>query len=692
MAKKPIKEKGDTVVQKWTRQFAAYDRAFKEWEARSERIIKRYRDENRQKGKDNSAAKFNVLWSNIQTLKPAVFSKIPKADVSRRFRDNDAVGRVASLLMERALEFEIDHYPDFRNTMDAVVLDRFLPGRGTAWARYEPHIRGIAQKQPTDGDQITEDVDSPNEELDYECAPVDYVAWRDFGHTIARTWDEVTAVWRCVYLGREALIERFGEETGKKIPLDCVPDELKKQEMSGEQGELYQAAVYEVWDKKTLKAIWISKSMPEPLDEKDDPLGLEGFFPCPKPLYSTMTNESLIPVPDFSLYQDQAKELDTLADRIQGLINALQVKGVYDSSIPALARLFTEGDNGTLIPVNNWQAFVEKNGLAGAIDIVDLKPIVEALRVAFESVQAVLQQIYDLTGLADIIRGQSDPNETLGAQKIKSQYASLRLRAMQRDVAQFASSLLQLKAQIICGNFAPETILKMAAAQEMNPADEELIPQAMALLIGPERMADPVEGGPGDNPMRSFRIEVNSDTMVELDEEEEKTKRMEFLSAMGAFMEKAMPMAEASEELRPLILELWKFAVVSFKVGKSIEGAFDQAIDAMKKAAAQPKPPKQDPEMARVQADAQAQQQRAQADMQIQTQKLQSEEMLAKMKMQMESQAEQQKMQLEARMQQQEATFMQAFEKWKAELNAMTQVKVAEIKAENMPEPKASVQ
>lgn len=680
-----VEGKKTSEVQHWKGIFAAYDRKFSTWESRVERILKRYRDENRDKSKDGGAAKFNILWSNVQTLLPAVYSRMPKADVSRRFRDSDPVGRVAGLILERACQYEIEHYPYFRNAMRQAVLDRFLGGRGTAWARYEPHITAKAQSLPTDGDQVTEDVDEPQEELDYECAPTDYVPWRDFGHNVCRTWEEVTCVWRKVYMTRQACVERFGEDLGNKIPLDAVPEELKKEQLGGGDGsDVSRALVYEVWDKQTLKAYWVSPSMPELLDVKDDPLQLEGFFPCPRPLYATMTNESLEPVPDFSLYQDQAKELDTLADRIQGLINALQVKGVYDSSVGELTRLFTEGDNTNLIPVKNWMPFAEKGGLAGALDFVDLKPIYEALRAAYDSVQQVLQQIYDLTGISDIIRGQSNANETATAQRIKGQYASLRLKSMQQDVALFASHLIQMQAQIICGKYQPETILKMAAVEEMLPVDQALVPQAIELLIGPERAQDPVNGKQGKNPMRSFRIEVNSDTMVQIDEEEEKTKRMEFLAAIGAFMEKAMPMAQASVEMRPLILQLMKFTVTSFKVGKTVEGAFDATIEKFEQQAKQPQPPKADPEMERVKADAAIQQQRAQSDMQIQQQKIQSDMMLERMKMQMEQQSEQQRMQLEASMKQQEMNFMQLFEKWKAELQANTQVKVASINAAAM--------
>ena len=665
---------GQTAVQKWTGVIASYDREFKKWDARVDKILKRYRDESRPTSREGTA-KFNVLWSNVNTLVPAVFAKIPKPDVSRLFRDSDPVGRVAALILERGLEYETEHYPDYYATMRQCVYDRFLGGRGTSWVRYEPHIKAEQKAEPTDGVQVTDDVDEPEETLDYECVPTDYVHWKDFGHTVARTWEEVPQVWRWVYMRMPAKIERFGEELAKKIPTDAPPKEGKnRNEMGADAPPEDGSFVCELWDKDTKKAVWFSKSYPELLDEKDDPLGLEGFFPCPKPLYSTLTNETLVPVPDFTQYQDQARELDTLCDRIDGLIQALQVRGVYDNAIPELARIFTEGQNGNLIPVKNWAAFAEKNGLAGAIDIVDLKPIYEALKAAYEAMAQVLNQIYDLTGLSDIIRGQSDPNATATAEKIKGQYASLRLKFLQFDVAKFASELLQLKAQVICGQFSPEQIMRIGGVEQLSEADKALVPSAMELLIGPERMANP-DAKQGPNPLRNFRIEVNADTMVQMDEEEEKAKRIEFITAQGVFMEKALPMVQASPQVAPLVAALWKFSVGAFKIGKTLEGEFDAVIDKAKQLAVQPQQPKQDPDMARVQMDGQIQQQRLQSEQQNNAAKLQTEQQAESMKMQAEERESARDMELEKMKLQ--------FEQWKVELQEQTKIEIARINAQS---------
>jgi len=666
-----MKDTLNKTYEDWYNTIAQYDKSFREWEARVPRIIKRYRDDSRTRNNPN--ARFNILWSNVQVIKPAIFARLPRPDVSRRFRDNDPIGRVASMMLERALEYEVEHYHDYRSAMDNAVLDRLLGGRGTAWVRYEPHIvaeqndlnTGLAGQDVGNGVQITEDADEAEtqdaellesqERIEYECAPVDYVHWRDFGHTVGRTWEEVTAVWRKVYMSRQALIDRFGEEVGGKIPLDTKPDTDRwatKQMVA----EHYQACIYEIWDKEQGKVFWISKSMGEILDEKDDPLQLEGFFPCPKPMYATLTTDSLEPVPDFVLYQDQAKQLDTLADRIDGLVNALKVRGVYDASEPSLARLFSEGENNTLIPVKNWAAFAEKQGMKGAIDLVDITPIAQALTMAYQAMEQIKGQIYEIMGIADIQRGQTDPNETLGAQIIKSNNAAGRLKNMQHAVVDFATELLSIKAQIICKHFTDDTIVKISGAMQLSPQDQALVPQALQLLK--------------DEPAKNFRIEVTSDSMIYQDEQQEKANRIEFLGALSQFMNNALPIATNAPELTPLLMEMLKFGVTAFKAGKGMEGLIDETADQFRNQAkameGQPKPPPV--EIQKLQMQMQAKQAEMQAQAQLEIQKLQAQTEAEKAKQEYQAQENQLKFQLEDDRNKREIEMEAQLAKMKAEM------------------------
>ena len=625
----------------WYKRIAGYERSFKKWEGRSERIVKRYRDDSRQQNNPN--ARFNILFSNVQTVTPAIFARLPRPDVSRRFRDNDPVGRVASMMLERALDYELEHYTDYKSSMDSAVFDRLMGGRGTAWVRYEPHI--VAEQTPTksmpeDGYQVSEDIDETDEtkeglegesqeRIEYECSPIDYVHWKDFLHSPARTWEEVTWVGRKVYMNRPALVERFGEELGYQIPLDTVPQDTKTYAKQQEMAD--QALIYELWDKETGRVLWISKSMGKILDEREDPLQLETFFPCPKPLYSNLTTENLEPIPDFTMYQDQARELDTLADRIDGLIQALKVRGVYDASASELQRLFSEGENNALIPVKNWAAFAEKQGMKGALDLIDLQPFAQALMMAYQAMEQVKNQIYEIMGIADIQRGQTDPNETLGAQIIKSNNAQGRLKTMQHNVVNFATALLCLRAQIICNHYSDETILKISGVEQLSEQDKQLVPQALELLK--------------NEAAKNFRIEVTSDSMIYQDEQQEKQDRVAFLQAVSQYMATATQLGTNVPQLIPALMEMLKFGVTAFKAGKQLEGILDETADQFREIANQPKPPT--PEQQKLQGQMQLEQFKIQAQAQLEQQKMQANIEMERAKQEYQSQETQLRTQLE---------------------------------------------
>ena len=679
-------EAPESTVEKYLKVISQYDNEFKKWEGRTVKILKRYRDDTRSQT-NNESARFNILWSNVQTLKPAVYARMPKADVSRRFGDDDPVGRVGSLLIERCLDYEIEHYTDFRSSMSNCVEDRFLGGRGIAWVRYEPHI--VAQDEPQDGLQITEDLEPPEvaegspqgpmdqtagaeaepaERIAYECCPADYVYWKDFGHTPARTWEEVGQVWRWVYMTQDALKARFPDKW-KTIPLDNAPEPLVRSGNPNKGAD--KAKICEMWDKETGKVIWLSKGLPDVIEEVEGPLELENFFPCPKPLYATTTSDSLVPVPDFVLYQDQANELDILSDRIDGLVKALKVRGVYDASQPALQRLLTEGDNNALIPVDKWGAFSEKNGLKGSIDIMPLNDFASCLLQCYQARADIKSQVYEITGISDIIRGASVASETATAQEIKGQYAGLRLKAMQETVALFASDLLRLKAQIICTKYQPETILAYAAADQLSDADKALVPQALALIK--------------NDPLKTFRIEVMADSLVQLDEAQNKKDRMEFANAWANFLREAVPAGQQVPEMVPSIIAMGKFIVGGFKQARAIEGTLDQALEALKQKAANAaqQPPQPNPEVlkeqARAQSDAQLTQMEGQMAAQVEQIRAQSAAQVESIRAQSEAAARQHEAQVELMRTQME----QRFDAWEATLKSQTAIQVANIGAES---------
>jgi hypothetical protein len=633
--------------------------------------------------------KFNILWSNIQVLFPALYGRQAKPEVSRRYMDQDPVGRLASTMLERVMEYETTQFGDFDAAMSGAVQDRLLPGRGTAWIRYEPvivndrpEVEGVEQ----DESQVYNTIEDPTERIDAAHSPIDYVYWSDFLHSPARTWDEVWWVARAVYMTKEEGVERFGDVFNNVSLTSSNTDMDGKNPLTAKMTYDKKAMVYEIWNKRTAKVCWIAKGYPQALDERDDPLELEEFFPCPKPLMATTTTGTMIPVPDYCEYEDQAQELDNLTQRIYLLTKACKAVGVFNAEFKELARMFSEGVDNKLFPVTGWAAMSEKGGLKGAIDMMDTSQIIVTLRELYAAREQVKQSIYEIMGISDILRGSSKAQETLGAQQLKANFGSLRLKSSQGDVARFATDIFKLKAQIICKFYPPELIVQMSGVMNTpDGQDPQMLQAALEML--------------SNSTIRDFHIAVEADSLAQIDEQAEKQGAQEAIQAIGLFLREAIPMISQAPETLPMASEMLLFLVRRFRAGRGLESAVERAMKALQDKAdqaaqQQPSPP---PEMLQMQAEQQAEQMRMQAQAQSEQMKMQADAQLAQAQAQLDMQMHQAKVQAEMQLAQMKADFetvkqnnelqikaremagKEEYERWKAELDAATKIMVARI-------------
>jgi hypothetical protein len=373
---------------------------------------------------------------------------------------------------------------------------------------------------------------------------------------------------------------------------------------------------------------------------------LTSFYPCPKPYFATTSTGTLIPVADFLLYQDQADEIDELTGRIKHLTKALKVMGIYAADEPAIERLMKEGNDGVLVPVKNWAAFVEKGGLQGAVQFMPLGDVASALQQLYQARESCKQIIYETTGLSDIMRGASVASETATAQQIKSQYASLRLGNMKDGLYRFAREILRMKSEIICSKYQPQTLIEVSGI--MNTPDAQFAQQAIELLK--------------NEPARVFNVDIQTDTLVELDKQTEKANRMEFLQAVSSFIKDGIGAVKEDPAIAPLVGELLLYGVRGFKAGRELEGVLEQFVDQAAKKAQEPQGPTKDEQ--RTQAEAQI----AQMKMQAQQQSEQATMQLEQVKLQASNQLEQAKLE---------------FDKWKTQLDNDTKIAIAQIQAQN---------
>lgn len=654
--------------QYWHAQLEQAQKVFQKWEERGKKVVKRYRDE--RDAIESQRKKFNILWSNVQVLTPSMYGRAAKPEVSRRYMDQDKAARLASTMLERAIEYEVEQFPDFDATMKGVVEDRLLPGRGVAWIRYAPNIvtdepqASPEQEVAEEGAQITPNTEeAPGERVDSAHSPVDYVYWMDFLHSPARTWEEVWWCSRWVYMTKEEGVERFGD-VFKNVPIESEePIKEWSDNAAKKASRDKKAKVAEIWDKRSGNVCWVAKGYPQALDERPDPLQLEGFFPCPRPLFATTTTGSLIPIPDYCEYEDQAAELDSITNRISMLVKACKAVGVFNGEFKELQRLLNEGVDNKLFPVTAWAAMAEKGGLKGAVDMLNIDTVIQALRELYPARESVKQTIYETMGLSDILRGSSNAQETLGAQQLKANFGSLRLKCSQQDVARFATDIFRLKAQLICKFYPPEVIVDMSDILNTDDGkDMALVAQAVQLLK--------------NSKVRDFHISVNADTLAQIDEQAEKQAAVEITGAIGSFFKEALPVVQEAPEMLPLVSEMLLFTIRRARAGRSLEAAVEKSMAALQQKLANPQP-KPDPEMARVQADQAIQQARASADAQNQQAKLAFEQQ----KTQIEAAAKEREMQMEAGFRMQQAQTDARLEWMEAQLKARTAIEVAEVSA-----------
>ena len=646
----PADKPGDlgTPVARWDAELRAYERAAEAWHNQSKRAVERYGLRSGPHGAaregEDAEPQLNILWSNIQTILPSLFSRTPVPVVARRHDDDDPVGRLAAQMLERAVITDMEE-DDIESVFSRVVLDALLVGRGAPWVRYDADIRSTETPLTIDeAGLLIDPAGAPvrfadavmrgdrhvvrRDEVAAERAPVDYVYWRDFYHKPAKSWEELQRdgwIARRVNMTRDQGIARFGAAF-RDVPLSGKPDGTPQETDDRTAPAAELAEVFEIWDAAAREVLWLCRGYKEDLlDRRPDPLGLRQFFPCPRPAYGTLLNDSLIPVPDYLQYEGLAVELDDITERIAVLTRALKVRGVYDASMENLAALLSDSaDDNKMYPVANIAALIGKGAttsLQGVVQFLPIDMIAAVLGGLYDARQRVKNEMYEISGIADIIRGQVDPREKLGQSRIKGQFATLRLDMRKREIERVAREVVALKAEIIAEQFDPATIRAVSGFDFMPEIAQRMkTPQGQAQAA---MMFEAAHELIRNDKMRGFRIDIETDSTVAIDEQQAKESRIEFLGAVGPFLERAVQTAQQVPALAPLMGEMLLFVIRGFRAGRPLEAAFAQAIEQMKQAAVQPpqqpqqpqQPPQPDPAAAAAQIALQAKQRSAAIDL-----------------------------------------------------------------------------
>jgi len=575
-SKKDLGDDPAAIATRWHRELELSSRHEARWRKSADKVIELYRDD-KSGDEDKASYRFNILFANTETIQGAVFAKMPNPDVRRRFLDRDPLGRAVAQVLQRALSYTNDAYGT-EACLQAAVQDMVLPGRGVAIVEYKPTLNKT-RSEASEGDDGAQKADDGSfyletEELVDEQVCERYIEWDLFRFSPAKQWSKVRWIAYGELLTRDELVDQFGD-LGQKVTLNVLPKGMAD---TDENQIFKRALVWTIWNKPDRTVYAIAEGFKEsPLKTTPDPLNLEQFFPCPKPLYMIETTNSLVPRPHYAIYQEHAIELDSINERIGVLRDALRRRGVYDSTFKELANLAHAGDND-FIGVEDFARLVEKGGLERVFMELDVSKLAAILLQLYEAADRKKQDIYEIIGISDIMRGATKANETLGAQQLKSQYGTIRIGTGQRRVQTFIRDLMRLKAEIIAEHFAVPSLAQMSGVElPMNSLEK----QGGTKKDGsPWPMTTPtwedVKAVLSSDKLRGYKIDIETDATLIPDAAEEQRNRIELLTATTSFLEKSMPAVQAGMMPQKIATEMLMFGVRSFKVGPQLEEVLDE--------------------------------------------------------------------------------------------------------------------
>lgn len=650
----------------WLAMIEDAEKAFDDYQAKADNIDKLYSDLG-QLASSSRDREFHLFWANVQVLGPSIYARPPVPVVVPKFKDRRPLYRVASEMLERTAIVAFD-----LTGIDEVMLlmrdDLSIVGRGAAWVRYETKEESGKQS---------------------ERVCIEHLDRKDFLHDPARKWSEVSWVARRGWMTKDEVKERFDLSDEKATEFAYVVRREDKERGAADSEE--KVGIWEIWSKTENKVVWVTEGHEDVLEEGEPHLKLEGFFPCPKPAYATVQRRSLVPVPDMVYYKDQLEEINELTGRIHALASALKVRGFYPAGVSEVgdaieAAIKSADDRQVLVPVSNWAAF----GATGGDPIIwlPIEMIANVVTGLVELRRQIIEDVYQIMGLSDIMRGSTEASETLGAQQLKSQYGSVRIRDKQNELIRVARDMVRIATEIAAEEFGKETLLDMSQMELPTDADiakqvKELEDQAKAVNVKmAEIQSDPnsmqqAQQNPEEaqqmfqqaqqqlqqlgeqvaklqeqptvekvieflrsNKLRPFVLDIETDSTIAPDEQAEKQSRTEFMQVFTQASQGLMFIAQAGPAGAALAGEMLKFTLAPYRAGRELEGKVDEFVDGMAQQAAQPQP---NPEAEAMQAQAQIEQQKLemeQAKMQADMQAQQADAQARAQEMQLKAQIE----------------------------------------------------
>lgn len=592
---------------------------------------------------DEVTRRLNCWWYLIETVLPAYFSSAPKVEINLRKRAGGTIYQIVSTGLERSTQYAMDSCFDFSDVAYNAAKTWALIGQAALWPSYEAEFEDREEEfelretedglATLDGEIIKEDEFSEilEDEMGIrgiktieakkdEKAILDLIPYPDYLESDARQESEKTWIAKRAYMSREQVEKVFGSDMGKKLSFDSYPEKSAKN--SYRERNIYdgKAELWEIHCAESEKMYWLQAKGEKSILESGEPaLKFEGFYPSVTIKAST-DPESIIPVSDYTHAKDQILEVERLTTRIHATTLAIRSNAAYDATLGKEIEDILKGDL-RMIPVKSWPAYKSRGGLQAGMEFLQVEQYIHALGVLVESRETALQKLYEIAKCGELLRGTSDPRKTATANRLENQWSSLQLIVRQNQFAKFIGDGISKLTAVIAQQFSPQKLFDTGDV-------EELIKLGLPQGADPQQAFQQTEAVKAqyleicrNNIERTYRIEVSSDSMVALNEAQEREDGVALMQSAGGFFDQMKGLIEQYPPLAPFSMELFKNVIRRYRGGKELEPLFVSALGQVaqiaeqKTAQAAQQPP--DPKMQEIQGRLQIADMEAQAKMRL---------------------------------------------------------------------------
>jgi hypothetical protein len=539
-----------------------------------------------EKAYHNTDMNYNVFYSNVEILNANLCISNPKPDIQRRFlkrleKDklkSNTYAMVAKVL-NGAVEFVSD-VSDLDEQLSIAVKNSVINGRGILWLDYEPTIETNEL-----GEEYVSDREIRIESLNPQ----------EFLYSSAEKEKDIWWVARRHLLSREDIKRRF----------EYSPSEAELQFKQEDETQLKRGEVWEIWDKNYRKRAFIllSDVRQKFLEVTDDPYKLDGFFPCDT--LEFVTNYTT-PVPEYMIYRKQADLLEVVCKKAAQVEDEVKYVTLIGSKDKGIAQMITAAQNGDVlsIPTDNMVGAAESLIATTPVDKAIL--LLEHLQVEKEKLK---QNIYDITGISDIMRGATDSQETATAQKIKGLFGSLRFQTRQKKVQNFRKNIYKLIAEIIAEHYDEQTLSEMTCTYL--PTDEDKMNIVLAQkqgLASQDQLNELTEPTWADvmyilrnDKLRNYTVDIET-VATAFDDLEQQNAAIKDLTNLY------LSMVQYSDSLSPATLKgfipLIKMNLSSVKISSTVGNQLEEAIEsAYKEAEEEAQVQQPNPDLMKIQSE-----------------------------------------------------------------------------------------